>query len=55
MALINNIVKISKNSDGVTSSYIEDELFKMGFVNILRWAIVEVSDDFYKINFCNVE
>ena len=52
MSIINNIVKISK-TDKISSNYIEKELEKLGFKNILRWAIVEVSDDFYKVNFCS--
>jgi len=51
MSVINNIVKISK-TDKLSSSYIEYELEKLGFKNILRWAIVEVEKDYYKINFC---
>ena len=52
MSVINNIVKIKK-TDKLNSSYIENELKKLGYSNILRWAIVEVSQDFYKVNFCS--
>ena len=52
MSVINNIVKIKK-TDKLNSSYIEKELKKLGYSNILRWVIVEVSQDFYKVNFCS--
>ena len=32
------------------NSYIENEL-NMQFKNIIRWAIIDVGDDFYKVSF----
>ena len=52
MSVINNVVNIPK-TDKISSAYIEDELKKLGYENILRWAIVEVCNDSYKINFCS--
>ena len=51
MSLKNNIVKIKRNTDKITSRYIEKEFKKLGFSNVLRWAIVEIDNDFLKINF----
>lgn len=51
MALKNNIVKIKKKNDVLSSDYIENELKLLGFSNILRWSVVEIDDEFLKINF----
>lgn len=51
MALKNNIVKIKKINEKITSEHIETELTKLGFSNVLRWSIVEIDDEFLKINF----
>ena len=50
MKILNNLVKIPK-SENISSFYIEDELKKLGFENVLRWAIVESDEDFLTINF----
>ncbi|MBO5947355.1 hypothetical protein J6Q66_00790 [bacterium] len=51
MAIKNNIIKINRKDEQITSEYIEDELKKLGFLNILRGSIVEIKNDFIKINF----
>lgn len=50
MAILNNIVKI-KNNKNLSSQYIEEELLKLGFENVLRWSIVEIDDEFITVNF----
>ena len=53
MPIVNNVIKIKKQKGKLTSSYVENELIKAGYENILRWSIVEITEDFYKINFCS--
>ncbi len=46
-------IKIPK-TDKISSEYIESHLEKMG-LNVLRWAIVEVNEDFYLVNLASLE
>lgn len=50
MTILNNIVQI-KNNKNLSSKYIDDELLKQGFENVLRWAIIEIDDEFITVNF----
>ena len=52
MSIINNIVKIPKSNKKLNSEYIKNELKKLGYKDVFRWAIVEVEHDYLKINFC---
>ena len=48
MQAISELVKI-KNNNNPTVEYIENEL-KLKGINPLRWAVVEVSKEFYAIS-----
>ena len=45
-AIYSDVTKISKNIDDV-----EHELSKLCQGEVIRWAIIDVSDEFYKISF----
>ena len=52
MKAVSKLVKI-KNNANPTTEYIEGELLKEG-INPLRWAVVEVSEEFYTISVTNL-
>jgi len=54
MQVVSKLVQIPKNSDNITSEYIEQELTKLN-INPLRWAIVNVSDKMYEVSVANLQ
>lgn len=48
MKIINKEIEI-KTINNISSEYIESELKALN-IDVLRWSIVEVTKDFYKIN-----
>lgn len=46
LSIISDIVKISKDATDI-----EEVLYEICGGEIIRWAIVDVSDESYKINF----
>ena len=53
MQIVSDSVKL--NNIGVfTTSYIENELIKLGYKDVVRWAIVEIEEDFFTVSVSHV-
>ncbi len=52
--MITNKEVFIKKTSALTSEYVENELKKQGF-NVLKWAIVKVKKDCYKLNVAIIE
>lgn len=51
--ITNKIIKINI-VDNLTSEYIENEFKKLN-LDVLRWSITDIDDDFYTVNISVIE